>query len=173
MIEYLKVGQIINTHGIKGELKIYPLTDNIDRFDRLDYIFIKEKDMYNKVKVESVKYIKNFPIVKLENINDMNEALKYKNRYLYINRENAVPLEENTYFIADLIGMDVVTTEGQILGKIVSVFSVSSNDVYEISNSEGKKILIPAIRDVVCDVDIKEKRMTIKLLEGLIWDLIS
>ncbi|GFR35849.1 ribosome maturation factor RimM [Thermobrachium celere] len=166
MKQYLKVGQIINTHGIKGEVKVYPLTDDIKRFSKLKFVFIKKDENYNKVNVEGVKYFKNLVILKLEGIDNMTEAEKYKRVYLYVDRENAVKLEEDTYFIADLIGLDVYTLEGEYLGKITDVFSTGSNDVYEIKKDK-KSILIPAIKDVVKEVDIDNSVMKINLLEGL------
>lgn len=169
MIKYLKIGKIINTHGIKGEVKIYPLTDDIKRFDELKFVFFKKGDLFEKVDVQGVKYFKNLVILKLEGIDDMNAAEKVKNEYIYIDRENAVKLPEDTYFIADLIGMDVVNIEtDEKIGKIISVFSTGSNDVYEIKGEDGKIILVPAIKDVVKDVDVKNSLMKIKLIEGLI-----
>lgn len=168
MVEYLKVGQISNAHGIKGEVKVYPLTDNMKRFSKLKYVFLKPKDVYTKIEIQSVKYLKDFVVLKLANIEDMNEALKYKDEYVYIDRENAVKLPRDSYFISDLIDMEVTTDEGQYLGKIVSVFPTGSNDVYEIKSEVGKSILIPAIKDVVLEVDVDNKKMLIKLLEGLI-----
>ncbi|CCC57837.1 ribosome maturation factor RimM [Caloramator australicus] len=169
MIKYLKIGKIINTHGIKGEVKIYPLTDDIKRFDKLKFVFFKRGDLYEKVNVQGVKYFKNLVILKLEGIDDMNAAEKIKNDYIYIDRENAVELPEDTYFIADLIGMDVVNIEtDEKVGRIISVFSTGSNDVYEIKMDNGKIILIPAIKDVVKHVDVENSLMKIKLIEGLI-----
>ncbi|MCX7950883.1 MAG: ribosome maturation factor RimM [Clostridiales bacterium] len=166
MKQYLKIGQIINTHGIKGEVKVYPLTDDIKRFNKLKFVFIKEKDEYKKIDVEGVKYFKNLVILKLQGIDTMNDAEKVKKIYLYIDRENAVKLEKDAYFIADLIGLDVYTLEGECLGKITDVFSTGSNDVYEIKN-DNETILIPAIKDVVKEVDIENSVMKIQLLEGL------
>lgn len=166
MKNYLKVGQIINTHGVKGEVKVYPLTDDVKRFNKLKFVFIKDKDAYTKVNVEGVKYFKNLVILKLEGINNMTEAEKYKKVYLYVDRENAVKLEEDAYFIADLIGLDVYTLEGEYLGKITDVFSTGSNDVYEIKNDDNS-LLIPAIKDVVKEVDLNNSTMKISLLEGL------
>lgn len=168
MVEYLKVGLISNAHGIKGEVKVYPLTDNIKRFSKLKYVFLKVKDEYKKIDVEGVKYLKDFAVLKLSNIENMNEALKLKNEYLYIDRENAVKLPKDSYFITDLIGMDVSTTEGEFLGKITSVFPTGSNDVYEVKADNGKTALLPAIKDVIIEVDIENKKMLVKLLEGLI-----
>lgn len=168
MVEYLKIGQIINAHGVKGEVKIYPLTDNIKRFGKLKFVYLESNGEYRKCPVEGVKYANNLVILKLAEISDMNEALKYRDRYLYIDRDNAVSLSKDEYFIVDLIGMNVLTTEGQKLGIIISVFPTGSNDVYEVKMEDGKTVLIPAIKDVVKSVDVQNKKMIIELLEGLL-----
>lgn len=168
MVEYLKVGQITTAHGVRGEVKVYPLTDNIKRFSKLKFVFLKVKDEYVKRDIEGVKYLKDFVILKLADIKDMNEAMKYRNEYLYVDRDNAVKLPKDSYFISDLIDMDVHSSEGEYLGKITSVFPTGSNDVYEVKGNSGKLILIPAIKDVILDIDMENKKMTVKLLEGLI-----
>ena len=169
MVEYLKIGQITSTHGVMGELKIYPLTDNVKRFSKLNFVFFEVAGEYKKVEVKSVKYIKELVILKLNGINDMNEALKYKDAYIYIDREHAVKLPSDSYFISDLIDMEVTTVDGDYLGNITSVFSTGSNDVYDILCRDGKSVLIPAIKDVIIDVDVENKKMIVKLIEGLIW----
>lgn len=168
MVEYLKIGQIINTHGVKGELKIYPLTDDIKRFKKLKQVWMESPDGYRALKVEGVKFVKEFPILKLENIATMNDAEKLKNEYIYVDRENAVKLPKDTYFIADLIGIQVFSEDEKLLGTLTDVLSTGANDVYEITPPEGKSFLIPAIGDVILDVDIKGHRMKVRLLEGLI-----
>jgi 16S rRNA processing protein RimM len=168
MINYLKVGQIVNTHGVRGEVKVYPLTDDLKRFDKLKFIFIKSGEQYKKVQVLGVKYVKAMAILKLSGIESMNDAEKYRDMYIYIDRENAIKLPEDTYFIADLIGINVVNGCGEPLGKITNVFSTGSNDVYEIKPETGKSFLIPAIGDVIKDVDITNRKMVVELLEGLI-----
>lgn len=168
MLDYLKLGQIINTHGVKGEIKVYPLTDDIKRFGKLKVVYMKQAEDYKAYKIEEVKYLKNIVILKLENINDMNEAVKLIDNYLYVDRENAVKLSKDTYFIADLIGMEVYTIKDELLGSIITVFSTGSNDVYEIKKDDGKPFLIPAIKDVVKAVDVEKRKMRIELLEGLL-----
>ena len=110
-------------------------------------------------------------LLKLEGIDDITEAEKYKNFYIKINREDAVELEDDSYFIVDIIGCEVYTESQELLGKVIDVFPTGSNDVYTVKNSEGKEILLPAIEDVIKDVDIKNKKIIIHLLEGLIWEL--
>ena len=168
MVEYLKIGQITSPHGVRGELKIYPLTDNVKRFSKLSFVFFQVAGEYKKIEIQSVKYIKELAILKLNGINDMNEALKYKDVYIYIDRENAIKLPNDSYFISDLVDMDVSTIDGVYIGKITSVFETGSNDVYDIRSKDGKSLLIPAIKDVIISVDVENKKMIVKLLEGLI-----
>ena len=168
MEEYLEIGQIVNTNGLKGTLKVRPLTDDITRFEDLETIYIqKHKDLV-EFRIQEVKYNKNMVLLKLEGIDDITEAEKYKNFYIKINREDAVELEEDSYFIVDIIGCEVYTESQELLGKVIDVFPTGSNDVYTVKNSEGKEILLPAIEDVIKDVDIKNKKIIIHLLEGLI-----
>ena len=168
MDEYLEIGQIVNTNGLKGLLKVKPFTDDITRFEDLESIYIqKEKDLI-EFKIQDVKYAKNMVLLKLEGIDDIEEAEKYKNLYLKINREDAVELEDNSYFIVDIIGCEVFTDDNTFLGKVVDVFPTGSNDVYTVKTEEGKEVLLPAIEDVIKDVDIKNKKIIVHLLEGLI-----
>ena len=168
MLQYLKVGQIINTHGVRGEVKVFPLTDDIRRFSKLKQVFMNAGEDFISVPIESIKYLNDIIILKLANVNDMNHAQKLKNQYIFVDRENAVRLPKDSYFIADLIGLEVITEDGEVLGKLASVFSTGSNDVYDIKQENGKSILVPAIKDVVKAIDIESRKMIIKLLEGLI-----
>lgn len=168
MEEYLEIGQIVNTNGLKGTLKVKPLTDDITRFEDLEKVYIgKAKDLV-EFRIQEVKYNKNMVLLKLEGIDDINEAEKYRNFYIKISRNDAVELEDDSYFIVDIIGSEVYTESQELLGKVVDVFSTGSNDVYTVKNSEGKEILLPAIQDVIKDVDIKNKKIIVHLLEGLI-----
>jgi len=171
MEEYLEIGQIVNTNGLKGTLKVKPLTDDITRFEDLETVYIEKAKELVEFRIQEVKYSKNMVLLKLEGIDNIEEAEKYKNFYLKINREDAVELEEDSYFIVDIIGCEVYTESQELLGKVVDVFPTGSNDVYTIKNSEGKEILIPAIEDVIKDVDIENKKIVIHLMEGLIWEL--
>jgi len=169
MEEYLEIGQIVNTNGLKGVLKIKPFTDDITRFEDLETIYIQEANELIEFRIEQVRYSKNMVLLKLEGIDDINEAEKYRNFYLKINRKDAVELEENSYFIIDIIGSEVYTDENYLLGKVIDVLPTGSNDVYVVKTSEGKEILLPAIEDVIKDVDINNKKIIVHLLEGLIW----
>ena len=156
MEDLLVVGQIINTHGLRGEMKVMPLTEDMRRFDYWEYFILKGK----KVKVEVVKYFKDKVILKLEGINSIEEAEKLKRTYLEIEREDAIELEEDEYFIVDLVGCTVVDTEGFEYGKIKDVIQTPSNDVYWV---QGKKeVLVPVLKDIVLDINMDEKLITIR-----------
>lgn len=168
MEEYLEIGQIVNTNGLKGMLKVKPLTDDITRFEDLETIYIEKAKELIEFKIQEVKYIKNMVLLKLEGIDNINEAEKYKNFYIKINRCDAVELEKNSYFIVDIIGSRVYTEEDEYLGKVIDVFQTGSNDVYTVKNDNGKEILLPAIEEVIKDIDIENKKIIVHLLEGLI-----
>lgn len=165
-MESILIGKIVNTHGIKGEVKIYPYTDDLDNVSKLKEVFF-DKELYNKHKIKSSKIIKNMIIFKLENINTVEEATKLKNTDLYIPKEDISDLED-TYYIEDLIGMDVIDEKDILIGKITYVFNTGANDVYEVNDDNNKKIYLPAIKDVVKSVDIKNKKMYVKIMEGLL-----
>ena len=156
MEQYLEIGQIVNTNGLKGFLKVKPFTDDITRFEIFETIYIQIKNELVEYKIEDVKYVKNMVLLKLEGIDDINQAEKFRNFYLKINRKDAAPLEENSYYIVDLIGCTVKTEDGEVLGQVDDVFPTGSNDVYVVKNELGKQVLLPAIADVIKNVDIIE-----------------
>lgn len=166
-MEYIQVGKIINTHGIKGELKIIPLTDNIDRFDDLKSIFIGEEK--TKVNIEKIWYNKGFVIIKLKEFDDINQVISYKDEYVYIDEKDKVQLPEDTYFIFDIIDCQVIDTSGNKLGIVKNVMTNFSNDIYVVEDLKlGKEHLIPAVKEFVVDINIEEKIITIEPIEGLI-----
>lgn len=166
--QLMEIGQIVNTYGIKGFLKVVPYTDDITRFEKLNSIYIQTKKSLETVAIEEVKYSKNLVLLKIKGIDDINSAEIYKNCYIKIDRSDAVELPEDSYFIIDLIGVEVVTDEGDELGNIIDVFSTGANDIYVVKNELGKQVLLPAIGDVIKNVDIKNKKMVVHLLEGLV-----
>ncbi len=168
MNDFLEIGQIVNSYGIKGFFKVVPFTDDITRFDNLKNIYIEKNKKLEKKEIEEVKYHKNLVLLKIKGIDDINDTEQYKNCYLKIDRENAVKLPEDTYFITDIIGIQVFTEEGELLGNIIDVFPTGSNDVYVIKDELGKQILLPAIEEVIRKVDVIAKKMTVKLIAGLI-----
>lgn len=167
MQKRFEVGQIVNTFGIKGEVKVTPFTDDINRFDSLEKVYVKTKKEEKLYNIENVRYHKNMVLLKLENVNSMEDAEMLRNAFLEIDREEAIPLEEGTYFIADLIGLDVYTEEQEFLGKVEDIYNTGSNDIYVVKNELGKQILLPGIDDVIKEVKL-EDRIIVHLIPGLI-----
>lgn len=168
MEEYFEIGQIVNTNGLKGTLKIKPFTDDVKEFEILKNIYIQKKDELVLFKIQKVSYVKNMVLLKLEGIDDIDEAEKYRNFYLKVERKSLPKLKEDSYYIVDLLGCEVQTIEGEILGKVDDVFSTGSNDVYVVKNDQGKQILLPAIKKVIKNVDIPNKKIIVELMEGLV-----
>lgn len=167
MSNLLEIGQIVNSYGIKGFLKVVPFTDDATRYSDLRTIYIERNKKLEEMEIEEVKYHKNLVLLKLKGIDDINQTIPYKNCYIKIDRKDAVELPEDTYFIVDLIDMEVFTDEDKSLGKIVDVFPTGSNDVYVVKDELGKQTLLPAIGDVIKNVDVENKKMIVHLIEGL------
>lgn len=167
MEDMLQVGVITQTHGIKGEVKVFPTTDDAQRFKKLKKVTLDNGKERRELEITSVKFFKNLVILKFKGIDDINEVEKYKKAALFVTREDAVPLEENEYFIADLIGLRVVSDEGEELGTLDDVLQTGANDVYVVKNDKGEEILVPAIKDCVKNVDIEGGEIILHLLPGL------
>lgn len=167
MHDYLEIGQIVNTFGIKGILKVNPFTDDITRFEKLKTVYICKKSSMEEVEIEEVKYHKNMVLLKLKGIDDMNLAEKYKGMYLKIHRKDAIKLPKDTYFIADLIGLEVYTDEGVLLGKVDDIYNTGSNDIYVVKDELGKQKLLPGIDEVIKVIDIETGKIIVNLIEGL------
>ena len=167
MEEYLEIGQIVNTYGIKGFVKVVPYTDDITRFEDLKTVLLVKGNELIEMTIEEVKYSKNNVLLKFKNVIDINMAEKLKNCYLKIHRKDAVELPENSYFIVDLLQSEVYTEEGRLLGKIDDIFKTGSNDVYVVKDDLGKQILLPAIESVIKNIDIKNKKVVVNIIEGL------
>ena len=168
MEEYFEIGQIVNTSGLKGILKIKPFTDDIKKFSNLKTIYIKTKSGLTEFKIEQVRYVKNMVMLKLAGIDTVEEAEKYRNLYIKILRDQEEELEEGSYYVVDILGCKVNTDTNQELGKVVDVFQTGSNDVYVVKDEQGKQILLPAIKQVIKNVDVKNKIIIVHLLEGLV-----
>ena len=168
MEQFLRVGVISSTHGIRGEVKVYPTTDDPERFLDLDEVILDTGREHKILEIEGVKFFKNQVILKFKGYDNINDIEKYLKKDLLVDREHAVELGENENFIADLIDMEVVTDEGKILGTLTDVIETGANDVYAVKTPEGKEILLPAIRDCILDVNVDEKRMTVHVMEGLL-----
>jgi len=168
MQKYFEVGQIVNTFGVKGFLKVKPFTDDVERFEELKKVYICKKEKLEEVEIEEVKYHKDMVLLKVKGIDNMNEAEKVKGLYLKIDRKNAKKLPKDTYFIADLLGLDVYTDEGEHLGKVNDIYPTGANDVYVIKDEIGKQVLLPGISDVIKEIDLENEKIIVHLLKGLI-----
>lgn len=163
----LEVGKIVNTHGLRGEVKVVAWTDYPEDFENIEYVYVKTKTADEKLHISSIKYQKNNLIIKFSEIKDINEAEKYKNLILYAEREMLGELPEGVYYIADLIGAAVIDEKGEKLGVIADVFNTGANDIYDVKREGKKNILIPVIDEVVKEIDIDSKIVRIKMMEGL------
>ena len=168
MEQFLRVGVISSTHGLRGEVQVYPTTDDPERFLDLDEVILDTGREHKILEIEGVKFFKNQVILKFKGYDNINDIEKYLKKDLLVDREHAVELGENENFIADLIDMEVVTDEGKVLGTLTDVIETGANDVYAVKTPEGKEILLPAIRDCILDVNVDEKRMTVHVMKGLL-----
>ncbi|MDE6973482.1 MAG: ribosome maturation factor RimM [Lachnospiraceae bacterium] len=168
MEDLLKVGIISSTHGIKGEVKVFPTTDDPQRFKKLDRVLLDSGKEKRELKIQSVKFFKQFVIVKFAEINDINDVEQYKGSSLLVTRKQAVTLDKDEYFIADLIGISVTAPKEQLKGRLKDVIETGANDVYVIELSDGRELLLPAIKECVLSVDIEKGEMQIRLLDGLL-----
>lgn len=167
MEEFLQVGVISSTHGIRGEVKVFPTTDDPARFKKLKNVLLDTGRERLELEVQSVKFFKQFVIVKFRGIDNINDIEKYKGKRLLVPREDAVELGKDEYYIADLMGMEVFTEEGRF-GVLKDVMETGANEVYIIDSDEHGEVLVPAIHDCILDVNIEEKVMKIRLLDGLV-----
>ena len=168
MEDFLQVGVITATHGIRGEVKVFPTTDDPERFLDLETVYLDTGREKKLLTISSVKFFKQFVILKFKGIDNINDIEKYKRCSLYVTREHAVPLEEDEYFIADMIGMEVCTEDGNIFGTLKDVIETGANDVYVIESAEHGEVLVPAIKECIRSVDIEKGQMMIHLMDGLI-----
>ncbi len=166
-MDFLEVGKIINTHGLRGEVKIVTWTDSPEVFEEIGAVYVKGHTDAEKMTIKNVKYQKNNIIVKFAEINSIEDAEKYKNTILLADRDTLGELPEGVYYIADLIGCVIFEENGEKIGVLQDVFSTGSNDVYDIKRENKKNLLIPIIDGVLKAVDIQNKKITIKIPEGL------
>jgi 16S rRNA processing protein RimM len=165
MKDYIKVGKIVNTHGVKGCIKCVPFTDDLERFDDLEYVYTEKDDIKRRIK--DVWYRKGTVYLTLENIDDMNTAETFKNTYISIFEDQLRELPEDTYYLFELEGMKVYSLEGEYIGEISEIYQPGANDVYEIKNN-NKTYLIPAVKEIVKEVNMKDRKIIINVIEGLL-----
>ena len=168
MEDMLRVGVISSTHGVRGEVKVFPTTDDPARFEDLETVFLDTGREKLKLEITGVKFFKNMVILKFKGYDNINDIEKYRGKDLWITRDQAVPLGEDENFVADLIGLSVVTDQGETLGVMKDVMFTGANDVYVVERENGKELLFPAIKDCILDVDLEEGVMTVHVLDGLL-----
>lgn len=168
MEDMLKVGILSSTHGVHGEMKVFPTTDDVRRFKKLKEVMLLKGSEYLPLEIEGVKFFKQFVIIKFKGYDSINDIEKYKGMDIYVTRENAVPLKKDEYFMADLLGVRVTDGEGRELGELTDVLQTGANDVYVIKLDGGGELLLPAIKQCILDVDIDEGTMKVHVLKGLL-----
>lgn len=168
MEEMLRVGVISSTHGVRGEVKVYPTTDDPERFLDLDQVTLDTGREQITLEIQNVKFFKNMVILKFKGYDNINDIEKYKGKDLLIHRDQAVELKEDEYFVTDLMGLKVVSEEGTVLGILKEVIPTGANDVYVVQPENGKELLLPAIKDCILNVDLEKGIMTIHLMDGLL-----
>ena len=168
MEDLLQVGIITSTHGVRGEVKVYPTTDDPRRFRRLKEVVLDTGREKLNLEIEGVKFFKQFVILKFKGLDNMNDIEKYRQKSLYVTRKNAVRLQRDEYFIADLIGLKVQDEDGTELGTVKDVIETGANDVYEVEMADGRSLLLPAIKQCILNVDVENGTMQVHVLEGLL-----
>lgn len=167
MEEYFRVGVIANTHGIRGEVKVYPTTQEPSRFQNMKEIILDTGEEKKRLSVASVRFFKNLVILKFQGMDSINDVEQYKGMDLLVAREDAIPLEEGEYYIADIIGARVMTDTGEDFGSLTDVLQTGANDVYVVDHG-GKEVLLPVIPDCVLERDLEKKLVTVHIMEGLL-----
>lgn len=168
MEDFFKVGIITSTHGVRGEVKVFPTTDDPRRFKRLKEVILNDGKEQISLEIESVKFFKQFVILKFKGIDNINEVEKYRKCELYVTRKNAVRLSRDEYFIADLMGLTIKDEDGADIGVLREVMETGANDVYIIDLNDGRELLLPAIKQCVLEVDVEAGFMKIHIMEGLL-----
>ena len=166
--EFFEIGQIVNTFGIKGWVKVNPFTDDPERFQELNSVLVVKNEELINMQIEEVKFHKNVVLIKFKGIEDINMAEKYKGCYIKIKREDARKLPKDTYFIADLIGLKVYDDEGNLLGTLEDIYNNKIHDIYVVKNDLGKQILLPSTKEVIKEIDIEKDRIIVHLIDGLL-----
>lgn len=164
----LRVGVISSTHGVRGEVKVFPTTDDVTRFKQLKEVILDTGKEQKILEIEQVKFFKNMAILKFKGYDNINDIEIYKGKDLLIPREKAVKLAPNENFIVDLLGLQVVTDDGEAFGTMTDVLQTGANDVYVVETPEGKEVLLPAIPSCILDVNLETSTMTVHILDGLL-----
>lgn len=167
MEDLLRIGVVTSTHGLRGEVKVFPTTDDAKRFEDCDEVILMTKKEKLTLHVEKVRYFKKMVIVKFKEFNDINQVETFRKCDIMVTRENAVPLEEGEFFICDIIGADVVEEDGSPVGTVRDVMETGANNVFVILTPEGKEVLFPSIPECIKKVDVENKQVVAHIMPGL------
>lgn len=168
MISELQIGIITQTHGLRGEVKVFPTTDDARRFNELKEVILDDGKRRQTMAISGVRFFKKYVILKFDGLDSIEAVEKYKNAKLLVSRDNAVKLQKDEYFIADMLGMQVKTEDGRPFGTLKDVLTTGANDVYIVETTEGKEALLPAIKECILNVDMEAAVMTVHIMEGLL-----
>ncbi len=168
MEDFFRIGVITKPHGLKGEVKVFPTTDDAKRFKKLKKCIIRTKKGDIEAEKKSCKFFKNLVILSFVGYDDINEVEAFRNCDIYVSREDAVPLEEGEYYISDVIGSDVYEDNGSHLGTVNDVLQTGANDVFTVALENGRELIIPVINDCVIDIDTEGKKVIVKLMKGML-----
>ncbi len=168
MEDILKVGIITSVHGVRGEVKVFPTTDDVRRFKKLKEVLLENGNEYIPLTIESAKLVKQLAVLKFKGFDSPEAVEKYKGCNLFVTRENAVKLNKDEYYIADLLGMKVIDEDGEEIGVLKDVMDNKANDVYIIEMTDKRELLLPAIKQCILDVDVEGMVMKVHILEGLL-----
>lgn len=167
-MDYIYIGRVANTHGVKGEIKVFPTTDDIKRFEQLKTIVIEDaRGTDNTYHIIGIKYVNKFVVLNLKEVTDMDMALALKQGIVKIESKYALPLDADEYYVQDLIGVEVFLENGEKLGTLREILFTGNNDVYIVDLIEGGEVLLPAIKECILDVNMKKRQMKVHVMEGL------
>jgi len=168
--DYLIIGKVLRPFGVHGEVKVLPITDCSDRFNGLGFVFLKQDNNFLKIDIEAVRLLRGYVHLKLEGYNELDKVDTLRGKYLYIDRKHAVKIKKGSYYYYDILGCRVITKDGELLGTVFDIQNAGSSDVYFVrpQNSKNGELLIPAISDVVKEIDVANKEIVIEMVDGLV-----
>lgn len=163
-MDKIKIGKIVNTVGLKGEVKVYNYSDRAEIYENTSHIYVEDR----LTAVESVREQKNMIILKLSGISDRNGAEALRGSYLYVTEDDLPELPQGQYYVRDIIGMTVTEEKGEIIGKVTDVIQNTAQDIFEVERGDGKKALIPKVDEFVLNIDPEKREIRVRLIDGLL-----
>lgn len=167
MEKEFRVGVFSSTHGVHGEFKVFPTTDDVRRFSDLETVIMDTGKERFEVEIEGVKYFKQFAILKIKGYDSLNDIEPLKGSELWISRQQALPLEEDEYYLADVIGSKVFLEDDTEFGELKDVLQTGANDVFIVEDKNGKEWYLPVIPECVLDIDVEQAKVIVHIMDGL------